>query len=168
MKKLSLLSILCLLLGAFSCSRQENDELSTAALASNLGDVDHFVFGKYHGHCLGNCAHAYKLKADGLFADKVNQGYLEINSEFEDKSQSKAKIELASKLLKDLPKALFNEEGDTFGCPDCADQGGYYVEIQIGKRAPQVWRIDTNKDQIPAYLSAYTAKIEKTMEELEK
>lgn len=167
MKKLSLLGILCAMLFAFSCSKEGDDDQSTLK-SVNLGDVDHFTFGLYHGHCRGNCATAYKLKADGLFADKVDQGYLEPNDEFEDKSLSQAKIELAAKLLEQLPSALFKEEGDTFGCPDCADQGGFYVEIQIGKAMPRVWRIDTNDSQIPDYLSAYTAKIRKTMEELEK
>lgn len=145
MKKLSVLSILCLMLGMFSCSQQENDDLSTAAF-TNLGDVDHFVFGTYYGHCRGNCATAFKLQAGGLFADKVDLGYLEPSSTFETSSLSKAKIDLATKLLEAFPRSLYQEEGDTFGCPDCADQGGFYVEVQVGKSAPRVWRIDTNDD----------------------
>ncbi|MBK9487878.1 MAG: hypothetical protein IPO07_03120 [Haliscomenobacter sp.] len=60
-----------------------------------------------------------------------------------------------------------NEEDEVFGCPDCADQGGFYLEIKQGK-STRSWRIDTNDDQIPAYLSAYTAKVGKVVDELEK
>ena len=170
MKKLSLLSILCLLLGAFSCS-QQNDDLSTpdpAQVVAGLGDVDHFVFGTYYGRCLSNCTHTFNLKAGGLFADKVDRGYPEPGMEFEDKSLSKEDIELATKLFKDFPEELYKEEGEILGCPDCADQGGFYLEIQIGKSAPRVWRIDTDDSRIPAYLSAYTAKVRKTVEELQQ
>lgn len=167
MKKLSLLSILCLLLAAFSCSQQNDDDLAAPALAK-LGDVDHFVFGTYYGHCLGNCTHTFNLKAGGLFADKVDRGYPEPGMAFEDKSLSKEDIELATKLLKDFPEELYKEEGEILGCPDCADQGGFYLEIQIGKSAPRVWRIDTDDSRIPAYLSAYTAKVRKVVDELQK
>ena len=167
MKKLSLLSILCLLLGAFSCSQQNDDDLSTHAFAE-LGDVDHFVFGTYYGHCRGNCTHTFNLKAGGLFADKVDWGYPEPGMEFEDKSLSKEDIELATKLLKDFPVELYKEEAEILGCPDCADQGGFYLEIQIGKSAPRVWRIDTDDSQIPGYLSAYTAKVRKAVEDLQQ
>jgi hypothetical protein len=166
MKKLSCLFTLCLLLGAFACSEEEND-LSTPAFA-NLGDIDHFVFGSYYGRCLGNCTQTFKLKSGGLFADKVDRGYPEPGMGFEDKSLSKADIELATKLLAEFPAELLKEEGEILGCPDCADQGGFYLEIQIGKSAPQVWRIDTDDSQIPKYLSAYTAKVRKVVEELQQ
>ena len=167
MKKLSLLSILCLLLGAFSCSQQNDDDLAAPAFVE-LGDVDHFVFGTFYGRCLGNCTHTFKLKTSGLFADKVDRGYPEPGMEFEEKSLSKEDIELATKLLKDFPEELYKEEGEILGCPDCADQGGFYLEIQVGKSAPRVWRIDTDDSRISAYLSAYTAKVRKVVEELQK
>lgn len=167
MKKWSLLGTLCLILSAFSCSQQKNDE-SLAFAKAEMGDIDHFVFGTYHGHCLGNCAHAFKLEAKGLFADKVDRGYLEPGVAFEDKSLPKEAIALATALLKAFPEELYNEEEETIGCPDCADQGGYYLEIQVGKSAPRVWRIDTDEQSVPAYLSAYTAKISNLIEDLQK
>ncbi|MBK9487877.1 MAG: hypothetical protein IPO07_03115 [Haliscomenobacter sp.] len=71
MKKLTWVFTLCLLMGAFACSPEENDQLSKL----NKGDVDHFVFGRYFGHCLGNCTTVYQVKEDGLYPDLVDRGY---------------------------------------------------------------------------------------------
>ena len=163
MKKLIWGSILCLLMGTFACTPEENDQVSKL----DLGNVDHFAFGTYYGHCLGNCAHAYKLNEDGLFPDQVERGYLEPGIAYATQSLSAENIALAQKLLEDFPAELMKEEAEVFGCPDCADQGGFYLEIKQGE-STRSWRIDTNDDQIPAYLSAYTAKVRKAVEELEK
>jgi hypothetical protein len=150
-----------MLLSVFSCDQNE-DALST----KDLGNVEYFVFGVYYGHCLGNCAHVYKLQGNKLFADKLDRGYPEPGITFESNSRPAADVALAQQLLADFPADLRSEESETIGCPDCADQGGYYLEIkQEGKVS--LWRIDTDESRIPKYLSAYTAKIAKILEDLE-
>ncbi len=163
MKKLTWVFTLCLLMGAFACSPEENDQLSKL----NKGDVDHFVFGRYFGHCLGNCTTVYLLKEDGLYADLVDRGYPDSTIAFVYTSRTAEFVTMAKKLLADFPDKLMDEEEETIGCPDCADQGGYYLEIKQGKTT-RSWWIDTDDSRMPAYLSAYTEKVGKLVDELEK
>jgi hypothetical protein len=162
MKKLIWFSSLCLLITTFACTPKEEDQLSTL----NIGSVDHFAFGTYYGHCLSNCTHVYKLEGNGLYPDLIDRGYPDTTIAYDTKSLSTDAVNSAKTLLKDFPADLLKEK-EQVGCPDCADHGGFYVEIKQGETT-RSWRIDTDDKQIPAYLSAYTAKIRKTLDGLAK
>ena len=49
------------------------------------------------------------------------------------------------------------------GCPDCYDQGGYYIEVEENgiKRS---WYIDTNKADVPEYLHDFLDRISDKIE----
>lgn len=69
---------------------------------------------------------------------------------------------LASELISIFPSQLFDENENYIGCPDCADQGGYYVEYQ-SKTKHAFWNIDNNKDAIPEYLREFVDKLEEKL-----
>jgi len=52
-----------------------------------------------------------------------------------------------------IPAQLFDETDHVFGCPDCADGGGFYLEI--GDAGDKFWLMDTGKSRIPVYLHSF-------------
>lgn len=43
-----------------------------------------------------------------------------------------------------IPEELINGSNKTYGCPDCADQGGYYFEINTTDGKKKRYTVDTN------------------------
>ena len=131
---------------------------------------DYFIIGSYYGECLGDCAILYKAENNKLYADKVKWFYLNVNSsilEFKDSPLSNDKFILVNNLKNDLPNYLRNYPGKIFGCPDCADQGGIYIEIgESGKVI--FWNIDTSIANLPEEIKNYIVQCKEVLEQLEK
>ena len=61
------------------------------------------------------------------------------------------KFEEVKDLLELFPAPLLDDETETFGCPDCADGGGLF--IQFSRNAIiKSWVIDQSKSEVPSYL----------------
>ena len=115
-----------------------------------LNDNDYFVFGHFYGFCIGeDCVKVFKLTKDQLFEDTTDN-YLATDFDFI--PMGKEKFELVKDLIHAIPDQLLKEDKGTIGCPDCADQGGLYIEIS-NKGRIQSWRIDQNKSAVPTYLN---------------
>ena len=114
------------------------------------------VFGRFYGHCQGEqCIEIYKLEKGKLFEDRNDQ-YVS-NETFYEASYEQlddAKYEMVRSILDHIPSGLIAEDQIRFGCPDCADQGGIYLEIK-NSQAHEFWIFDQNKQDVPAYLHSY-------------
>ncbi len=128
------------------------------------GETDYIIFGSSYGMCVGDCSITYLLKSDGLYKSK---DYLKTGNQnsFTEKL-SNEKFEGLKSISSSLPSELINNPKDeeTFGCPDCADQGGYYLEIIRKGQKPKIFRIDTNTDQLPEYIKQVALEIKKAIE----
>ena len=72
-------------------------------------------------------------------------------------------FELVKGLEEKFPSKLLEETEDVFGCPDCGDWGGIYVEyVKDGERRD--WRIDTMLDDIPGYQRDFVKEIQEKIE----
>jgi len=122
---------------------------------------DYLIFGHFYGHCIGEeCIEIFKLTDEGLFED-VSDSYLA--TEFEFSPLGAEAFNVARDLQQALPAPLLNSTDSSFGCPDCADQGGLYIEISTnGER--RSWRIDQDKSMVPGYLHFYMDKINQVIE----
>ncbi|RYD72370.1 MAG: hypothetical protein EOP53_22050 [Sphingobacteriales bacterium] len=80
---------------------------------------------------------------------------------------SENKFELVKNLKKDFPTELLSEPKTTFGCPDCADQGGLVIQY-ANNGTIKSWRVDKSKSQVPSYLHNYMDKIEAAIEQINK
>lgn len=119
MKKLYWIFIISL---AFSCQ----DPISP-----NSEQVDQLIFGLAHGECIGKCFRVYQLNESKLYQD-TTVNYLFDYEDFEFNAAyqlTNDKFEIAQNLLHEVPSELLITENKKFGCPDCYDQGGIYVEI---------------------------------------
>lgn len=126
-------------------------------------DPEYFSFGSAYGECIGNCANFFQIKDGQLFGDDMT--YLVTPLVFTDTALPADKYELAKPLLDNFPAYLLDNPNQTFGCPDCADQGGIHIEM---KKDGEVlsWHIDTNIDNQPAEIQAYIADLRSVLEQL--
>lgn len=142
----------------FSASCQ--DEQSEVVL--NEGTL---IFGEAFGFCAGDCAHFYKLDDQKLYQDKI-ETYAGSVPHFDDAILPKAKLDIAAPLANSFPQYLLDNPNKTFGCPDCADQGGvhlYYVREGEGF----YWHIDTAVDNQPAEIRNYIMQVRTIIDQLE-
>lgn len=70
---------------------------------------------------------------------------------------------IARHLLERLPGYLIEHPNQTFGCPNCEDQGLVYIETTI-QGVPMKWYIDPTS--FPSQLSSFVADLNTTMEAL--
>ena len=143
--------------------------LLLAACNSNdegFEDTDVFIFGTYFGHCFGNCSHIYKLEHKKLYSDEVD--YLFPNDELQFSSEpimEQSKIDLAIEIQQAFPAILLMSTDTVWGCPDCADQGGYYFEWKselINRR----WFVDTNSEELDAEVHQYLLDLNEKLQRI--
>lgn len=125
-----LICSLLILLLFISCKKEDN---------TNTATYDYLIFGHFYGMCWSEeCVETYKLTTNSLYEDTLDD-YMHNSFSFTQLSQ--AKFNQVSSLLNNISNDLLNETDTIIGCPDCADQGGVYVQISengIVKR----WLID--------------------------
>jgi len=147
MKVLQIVAVLVLSLSIISCSKEDET-------LSNSVDL---IFGHYYGECIGeSCIETFKLTDTKLFED-TNDNYT-ASDDYNFVELSDAKFELAQDLIDLIPEELLEEDDQIFGCPDCGDWGGIYVQYRQGDTV-QEWQIDMVKESIPDYLHTFVDAI---------
>ena len=133
----------------------------------NSEKQDYFVFGNFYGMCQGEqCVEIFKITNDQLFEDEKDE-YPSRTEFYKGKFNplSEAEYENVKDLESFLPQEIFNETENNFGCADCADQGGMYIEYKKGD-VHKFWIIDNAKSAIPAYMHAFVDKVRASTEAL--
>ena len=135
-----LLLITCCCL--FACQKEETPAQSpTDPVVLGIDDFTHFVFGSYAGRCGGDCSLLFRYIDGKVQADAVAQwvpGQALVftdslpGSVFGPVPSSVGGVGATSavvELINELPDLLLRNAQSTYGCPDCYDQGGYYLEL---------------------------------------
>lgn len=150
--------LLCFFPLLFLLSCDDDEQLTTNS------KEDYLIFGRYGFQCFGNCITVYKLQAGQLFADDLEYGFPEAD-DFQTTPLSDTQFQIAEVLSDEFPEELLETEQRIFGCPDCADQGGFYLSLKRNGTVT-TWQIDTDDvDQTPGIL-AYKARIAEVLEAL--
>lgn len=140
------------LLAAFGCKKE------------SVTNSDYFIFGYAYGFCAGNCVTVFKLEGDNLFADD-DAGYQTLwnnpDIPFQMTSLPAEKVNLAKVLQAQIPAGLYQEPDGNIGCPDCRDQGLYFVKIKTGDTVRE-WRIDPDSQEYEVFGEA----IRETLDQL--
>ncbi len=94
------------------------------------------MYGSYCGECAGTCFTVYKVTSDSLWIESDNKffhllGKDSIMQGFKGTGLSKEEQQKAVYVIKDIPDTLTKLNSLTFGCPDCADQCGIFLEFKI-------------------------------------
>ena len=150
--KIKIVPIIALLLFSPSCIKE------------NLGNLEYFSFGNAYGFCQGNCASFFIIKDDNLYPDDMDY-YFESSLKFKPEALPIEKFNLAKKLIDNFPAYLIDNPNKTFGCPDCADQGGIHIETKE-KGQIRRWHFDTVISKLPAEIQDYVQEISVVIEQL--
>lgn len=89
------------------------------------------IFGTHYGECAANCVNIYKLDDANLQKDGVTQ-YMTNYTDYNFTGTitlDVAKYETIKHLLNEIPPELLTTTNKAYGCPDCHDQGGLYIEV---------------------------------------
>jgi len=126
---------------------------------------EYFIFGHFYGECVGEgCVETFKIQGDRLLEDTEDR--YSGAGPFDWKALSDEKYQLVKDLPAALPGELLASPDQSFGCPDCADGGGLYIEVfQDGKK--HRWWIDNIKAAQPAYMQDFTDQVHGAIQQLQ-
>ena len=136
--------ILGLILFCLSCSSSEEPS----------SDLPTIIFGHFFSECFGErCLETYMLQGESLFED-TNDSFFRDDFDFVSLPDS---LYLQVNDLRDLiPDELSDIEGQTFGCPDCGDQGGIFLQLVDDDR---VFSIDLSTRDLPDFLAVFVDQV---------
>ncbi len=124
----------------------------------DVNKFDYLIFGHFYGECEGeSCIETYMLTDTKLFEDKRDNYFLD-NAQLDFVQLDQDKYESVKDLPEYLPTALLVEGEEVFGCPDCGDWGGLFVQYSKDN-VVKSWRIDQMKDNVPQSLHQFIDKI---------
>ena len=138
--------LLILTIGFWACSESTTDENEV---------IEPIIFGHYYGHCFGEtCIETFKLENGKLYED-LDDDYS--RNDFNFVELSDALYEQVVDIVNHIPQELREVNGQTFGCPDCADQGGVYIELfdSSNAEADMKFYIDQSATNTPKYLHEF-------------
>ena len=129
MKKLTLL--LCAIALVSACS---NDDTPPAPISP-----EYAVFGLFSGGMSTEDFNMYRVTRTRFEREVLSPPFDQSGYAFEsDEALSAAELSNAQQVLDLIPEVLIAGETTTYGCPDCHDQGGYYLEFGEGNRTKRV------------------------------
>lgn len=119
-------------------------------------ETDYLVFGHFYGECLGeSCIETFKLTDTKLYED-ISDGYSHSNYNFQQLTGEK--FIAVKDLIDQFPNQLLTDSIQIYGCPDCRDQGGIYIEY-VKNGVVRSWRIDMDKGTVPPYLHPFMDEV---------
>lgn len=147
MKRFKFLIFSLAILAISSCTKDDELELS---------QDDFLVFGHFYGECMGEqCVEIFKLTDSKLFED-INDNDLETDFNFIELVNGE--FEQVKDLIDYFPNQLLSENDTTFGCPDCYDQGGLFIQYSESGNVKS-WIIDQSQSSVPDYLHDFMDRV---------
>ena len=123
--------------------------------------LDKLVFGTYYGMCRIDCINIYCVESNQLQKDdSVTYGKLDWFYYFTPtRKMDAAKHKFAKGLLSQVPMELLSRNRTTIGCPDCADQGGIFIQAMSGPVSATLKLDITDTEEQSAEVIAFKKKI---------
>ena len=133
----------------FACNKDDDSEI-------NINEQNFLIFGHFYGECFGEgCVETFKLTDKSLSEDTIDD-YNGQNMEFVELENET--FEQVKNITDFFPNQLLNQNETVFGCPDCADGGGLFIQYSENGNKKS-WRIDQVKDNVPTYLHNFIDKV---------
>jgi hypothetical protein len=131
------LALLAFIILSSSCQKDDHSN-----------EIAYIVFGTYSGLCNGseNCIETYKLTPTELSED--SNDFYPCKAPYQFVLRSNSDFNQASPIQTAFSDEMFDLPDSTFGCPDCLDQGGMYIEIKKNNQIHK-WHLDQIKANIP-------------------
>ena len=131
-------------------------------------DIDQIVFGKFCRECGSHCATMYKFTMNGnqnSFSADYSDSYFfttREEQEFATSLNDAFHFKIGQEIASEIPKKLLNsKKGQVrFGCPDCEDGCGMYLEINRGKKVQQ-FLIDYQTSELDSEIRGFAEFLKK-------
>jgi len=146
--------IIAIILGATSCKKHDDVK------------PDYFIFGRAFGMCGGpNCAQIYKVQGGKVYADNMDY-YMYTNVfSFSSTPMPAAKYSIAAQAMYSFPVYMTANPDQTWGCPDCHDQGGFHFGWSENG-VTHYWHVDTDVNEQPAAIRPYMVQVNNILDQL--
>lgn len=137
-------------LAGFFCRKAASEQKSKRPA------TDVFTFGVEGGLKAENYT-CYKIQKEKIYQ---NNPYKTIQQTilFNNDPLANDKYLLAKELKDNFPAYLRSHPNQTFGCPNCADQGAVHIEMEHNG-VLKSWDIDTNKSLQPVEIRPYIERL---------
>lgn len=124
------------------------------------------IVGTYRGLCRPpeSCVHVYQIAGRKVYEDTTYH-YLYDTSGYKFKVLPDTPYPKVNQLKAAFPRRILTDTTTEFGCPDCYDQGGYYVALKADGYQKE-WLIDQNLDAVSPYLHPFLQKADSAVQEL--
>lgn len=139
--------------------------LTVSACKKEADQNNYFIFGSFAGECNSNCSTIFKIENNKIYPDQENYFPYDREIKFSNVQMSNEKYNIAMEIEKKIPKFLLNSSKSTYGCPDCVDQGSFYLQLK-NDTTNRTWFIDPW--EIPSEINDYFDLIRKSIAELIK
>ncbi len=143
-----------------------------SSMAQAQGKVDDVVFGIFCGKCTKHCATLYAYSSrdkNTLYVDSTDSYFQQRDAPIlcQTPVRDSTKIKWVQQLIADIPDELLyrTELSRTFGCPDCSDECGIYMEF-VNHQSRYRFYIDTQPDQLKGNVKDFAAKVIKVVGQL--
>jgi len=152
MKRYSLVLFLAMVIMA--C---ENDTEPDGLVESS--EIEYLVFGRFSSGMGGGDSQMFRVTRTDFTQEVVEPFFARLDYEYNPEiTMTDADRNNAQQLIDLLPTELVDSPKDTYGCPDCYDQGGFYLEFgNEAERKKMLLDPDDSDDQsteIVAYKEA--------------
>lgn len=152
MKKLSFFLVIWVLMSG--CKEEESPE------------VDAFIFGKWNLLCENNCIQIYKLDKGKLYVDNLNSFRESPIITYKSTPLGENYALLAQNLRNTFPESyLFPRGLDFIACPNCAEEGGYYLAFE-NREGIIWWQIGTIPEIWPEEIKPFMQLLVETIDQL--
>lgn len=141
-----------------SCTKSE----MLATSGETEQDDEYLIFGTYYGFFVGEGVDTYKLTKNALYTD-INNSWDINKAKFT--RLSDAEFNLVKNLIQAIPSELIMLNDSTFGCPDCADQGGINIEYSKNGIVKQ-WKLDQYNTHNPEFLHEFRDQVNEKIQVL--
>jgi|ETNmetMinimDraft_8_1059916.scaffolds.fasta_scaffold39164_2 hypothetical protein len=127
----------------FSCNKDSEIELN---------QTNFLIFGHFYGECNGEeCIETFKLTNKKLYEDS-NDNYSGTYFNFIELGNNT--FDQVKDLIDYFPCELLSDNKNIFGCPDCYDQGGLFIQYSENDSIKS-WIIDQSQSSVPEYLHEF-------------
>lgn len=126
------------------------------------------IFGRFSGFCNGDCFAVFKVDAKSLTEDETSEYFTGDDYVYAPgRALSDTEYTMAKELLSSIPKELLTSDQQVYGCPDCADQGGYFLSF-FYKGIEKSFRLDTRQtDDQSADLLTFKQKLSEVIQSIQ-
>lgn len=128
--------------------------------------ADAFIFGKWNLLCESNCIQIYKLDKGKLYVDNMNSFRDAPIITYKSTPLGNEFATLAQDLRTAFPESYMLPRGlDFIACPDCAEQGGYYLAFE-NEDGVLWWQVGNIPEIWPEEIKPFMQKLITTMDQL--